>query len=71
MPRGEHILNWGVNMMRLHAYRKSTLEVEFIDDEGTGLVPTLEIFEADLGMWLSDGTEQTSAGQDMGGGRRS
>ena len=30
--------------MRLHADRKSILEVEFIDEEGTGLGPTLEFF---------------------------
>ena len=43
-PRGEQILNWRVNVMRLHADRKSILEVEFIDEEGTGLGPTLEFF---------------------------
>ena len=30
--------------MRLHAGRKNILEVEFIDEEGTGLGPTLEFF---------------------------
>ena len=30
--------------MRLHADRKNILEVEFIDEEGTGLGPTLEFF---------------------------
>ena len=43
-PRGEQILNWGANVMRLHADRKNILEVEFIDEEGTGLGPTLEFF---------------------------
>ena len=42
--RGEQILNWRVNVMRLHADRKNILEVEFIDEEGTGLGPTLEFF---------------------------
>ena len=44
VPRGEQILYWGVNVMRLHANRKSILEMEFIDAEGTGLGPTLEFF---------------------------
>merc|ERR1719318_750849 len=77
VPRGEQILNWGVNVMRLHADRKSILEVEFIDEEGTGLGPTLEFFalvagefqRADLAMWLSDDSE-VSGGQDMGGGEK-
>ena len=44
-PRGEQILNWRVNVMRLHADdRKSILEVGFIDEEGTGLGPPLEFF---------------------------
>ena len=41
-PRGEKILNWGVNVMRLPSDRKSNPEVEFIDEEGIGLGPTLE-----------------------------
>ena len=56
----------------MHADRKSILEVDFIDEEGTGLGPTLEFFAlvagefqgADLAMWLSDDSEQ-SGGQDM------
>ena len=47
--------------MRQHADRKSILEVEFIDEEGTGLDPQLVFFalvaaafqRADLAMWLS------------------
>merc|ERR550519_1592673 len=78
VPRGEQILNWGVNVMRLHADRKSILEVEFIDEEGTGLGPTLEFFalvagefqRSDLAMWLSDDTDQALSGQDMGGGEK-
>ena len=78
VPRGEQILNWGVNVMRLHADRKNILEVEFIDEEGTGLGPTLEFFalvaaefqRADLAMWLSDETDQSISGQDMVGGEK-
>ena len=48
--------------MKVHAARKSILEVEFKDEEGTGLGPTLEFYalvagelqRADLGIWLSD-----------------
>ena len=60
MPRGESILDWGIQVMRLHADRKSILEVEFLEEEGAGLGPTLEFFalvaaelqRSDLGMWL-------------------
>lgn len=48
--------------MRVHASRKSVLEVEFAGEEGTGLGPTLEFYalvatelqRADLGLWLTD-----------------
>ena len=48
--------------MKIHADRKSILEVEFIDEEGTGLGPTLEFFalvaaelqRKDLCMWVCD-----------------
>lgn len=48
--------------MRVHAGRKSVLEVEFAGEEGTGLGPTLEFYalvgvelqRAALGMWLHD-----------------
>ena len=29
VPRGENILDWGIQVMRLHADRKSILEVDF------------------------------------------
>lgn len=48
--------------MKVHCNRKSVLEVEFIDEEGTGLGPTLEFYalvaaelqRSDLAMWLHD-----------------
>lgn len=48
--------------MRVHAGRKSVLEVEFAGEEGTGLGPTLEFYalvaaelqRADLNMWVHD-----------------
>lgn len=49
-------------VMRVHANRKSILEVEFREEEGTGLGPTLEFYalvggelqRSDLAMWLCD-----------------
>ena len=48
--------------MRIHADRKAILEVEFLEEEGTGLGPTLEFFalvaselqRKDLAMWICD-----------------
>merc|ERR1712117_871139 len=78
VPRGESILDWGIQVMRVHAERKAILEVEFLDEEGTGLGPTLEFFalvaaelqRSDLGMWLQDDAEAVSEGQDMGSGEK-
>ena len=33
-----------MQVMKVHADRKAILEVEFKDEEGTGLGPTLEFF---------------------------
>ena len=44
VPRGEQLLDWAIQVMKTHAERKAILEVEFIDEEGTGLGPTLEFF---------------------------
>ncbi|XP_034255114.1 E3 ubiquitin-protein ligase HECTD1 isoform X1 [Thrips palmi] len=65
VPRGEKLLSWALQVMRLHADRKSILEVEFQGEEGTGLGPTLEFYalvaaelqRKDLGMWLCDDDE--------------
>ncbi|XP_060803615.1 E3 ubiquitin-protein ligase HECTD1 [Amyelois transitella] len=62
IPRQPHLLRSAMQVMRVHAGRKSVLEVEFAGEEGTGLGPTLEFYalvaaelqRADLGMWLSD-----------------
>ena len=77
VPRGDHILNWGVNVMKHHADKKSVLEVEFIDEEGTGLGPTLEFFalvaaelqRTDLSMWITDDTDQEQV-QNLGTGEK-
>ncbi|XP_046664774.1 E3 ubiquitin-protein ligase HECTD1 isoform X3 [Homalodisca vitripennis] len=62
VPRGDQLLPWAMQVMRIHADRKSILEVEFQGEEGTGLGPTLEFYalvaaelqRKDLGMWLCD-----------------
>nr|CAI5854600.1 unnamed protein product [Callosobruchus analis] len=62
VPRGEQLLDWAMQVMKIHSARKSILEVEFAGEEGTGLGPTLEFYalvaaelqRRDLGMWLCD-----------------
>ncbi|XP_047019045.1 E3 ubiquitin-protein ligase Ufd4 isoform X2 [Helicoverpa zea] len=62
IPRQPDLLRSAMQVMRVHAGRKSVLEVEFAGEEGTGLGPTLEFYalvaaelqRADLAMWLSD-----------------
>ncbi|XP_073949307.1 LOW QUALITY PROTEIN: ubiquitin fusion-degradation 4-like [Choristoneura fumiferana] len=63
IPRHPNLLRSAMQVMRVHAGRKSVLEVEFAGEEGTGLGPTLEFYalvaaelqRADLAMWLHDG----------------
>ncbi|XP_041988693.1 E3 ubiquitin-protein ligase Ufd4 isoform X4 [Aricia agestis] len=62
IPREPNLLRSAMQVMRVHASRKSVLEVEFAGEEGTGLGPTLEFYalvaaelqRADLAMWLHD-----------------
>ncbi|KAH8244435.1 hypothetical protein KR026_009855 [Drosophila bipectinata] len=62
VPRNEDLLKWAMQVMKTHCNRKSVLEVEFLDEEGTGLGPTLEFYalvaaeiqRSDLCMWLCD-----------------
>ncbi|EDW86666.2 uncharacterized protein Dwil_GK23521 [Drosophila willistoni] len=62
VPRNQDLLKWAMQVMKTHCDRKSVLEVEFLDEEGTGLGPTLEFYSlvaaelqrADLCMWLCD-----------------
>ncbi|XP_013142584.1 PREDICTED: E3 ubiquitin-protein ligase HECTD1-like [Papilio polytes] len=62
IPRHPNLLRSAMQVMRVHASRKSVLEVEFAGEEGTGLGPTLEFYalvaaelqRADLHMWLQD-----------------
>ncbi|CAL7934251.1 unnamed protein product [Xylocopa violacea] len=71
VPRGEKLLDWAEQVMKVHASRKSILEVEFVGEEGTGLGPTLEFFalvaaelqRKDLGLWLCDDDESSDTEQ--------
>ncbi|XP_019870714.1 E3 ubiquitin-protein ligase HECTD1 isoform X2 [Aethina tumida] len=62
VPRGDELLEWAIQVMKIHASRKSILEVEFAGEEGTGLGPTLEFYalvaaeiqRRDLGMWICE-----------------
>ncbi|XP_033230566.1 E3 ubiquitin-protein ligase HECTD1 isoform X3 [Belonocnema kinseyi] len=70
VPRGDQLLDWAEQVLKVHASRKSILEVEFVGEEGTGLGPTLEFFalvaaelqRKDLGLWLCD--DESSCNED-------
>ncbi|KAI1295344.1 E3 ubiquitin-protein ligase HECTD1 [Halotydeus destructor] len=81
VPRGKMLLDWAMQVMKIHSSRKSILEVEFLDEEGTGLGPTLEFYALvaaelqrhDLGLWVSDDSVITSTNDvpiDKGDGLR-
>lgn len=44
VPRGNQLLETAIQLMDFHAERKSVLEIEFKDEEGTGLGPSLEFY---------------------------
>lgn len=62
VPRAKELFAWAVQVMKVHCSRKSVLEIEFVNEEGTGLGPTLEFYalvanelqRSDLKMWLCD-----------------
>jgi E3 ubiquitin-protein ligase HECTD1 len=62
VPRSNELLAWAIEVMKVHCDRKSVLEIEFQNEEGTGLGPTLEFYalvanelqRSDLKMWLCD-----------------
>lgn len=76
VPRGEQLLDWAMQVMKIHADRKSILEVEFAGEEGTGLGPTLEFYalvaaelqRRDLGMWICDDDAIEMINVDLGEG---
>lgn len=65
------ILRWASSVLNAHAERKSVLEVEFVDEEGTGVGPSLEFYaivasefqKKSLGMWLTD--DNSEFGEDL------
>lgn len=69
VPRGEELLDWAIQVMKVHSEKKSILEVEFVGEEGTGLGPTLEFYALvaaelqirDLCMWICDDELNTEA----------
>jgi len=73
VPRGDQLLDWAVNVMRVHAARKSILEVQFQGEAGYGLGPTLafynmvaaELQRKDLCMWICD--DAAPVASDAGG----
>ncbi|KAK7103616.1 E3 ubiquitin-protein ligase HECTD1-like isoform X2 [Littorina saxatilis] len=62
VPRTQELLEWAMQVMKYHGPRKAVLEIEFKNEEGTGLGPTLEFYAlvaAELqrrsdGLWLCD-----------------
>ncbi|OZC07477.1 HECT-domain protein [Onchocerca flexuosa] len=80
VPRNdEQLFEYAVRLLEFHASRKAVLEVEYIDEEGTGLGPTLEFYalmaaefqRKDLAMWMCDDidTDQTQK-LDLGEGMK-
>ena len=63
VPRN-NLLNYAIEVLRVTSRKKSILEIEFKEEEGTGLGPTLEFYalvaaelqRKDLKMWLCDDT---------------
>lgn len=80
VARNEQLLEWAMQVMRVHCNRKSVLEVEFLGEEGTGLGPTLEFYalvaaelqRSDLAMWLCDDEDGSATGEaiDLGEGAK-
>jgi hypothetical protein len=67
-PR-DNLLRSAINALKFHANRKAILEIEFIEEEGTGLGPTLEFFSLiatelqrkNYAMWYSDNVESETS----------
>ena len=63
-----HILDSAMAALFRHGHSKSVLEIEFDNEEGTGLGPTLEFFSLiaaelqrkDLAMWICDDQQMPS-----------
>ena len=67
------ILQWAHSVLNAHAERKSVLEIEFMNEEGTGLGPSLEFYALvsaefqckGLGMWLCDDDDQDDQSREV------
>lgn len=67
------LLRAAINALKFHATRKAILEIEFIDEEGTGLGPTLEFFSLiatelqrkTLALWHCDDNPELSDNKDL------
>jgi E3 ubiquitin-protein ligase HECTD1 len=67
VERSDNVL-WenAIRVMKFHAARKAVLEIEYVNEEGTGLGPTLEFYalvaaefqRKSLGMWLCDDSDE-------------
>lgn len=44
VPRGDDLFNTAIEVFKFHAVRKSVLEIQYVEEEGTGLGPTLEFY---------------------------
>ena len=75
VPRGERLLDWAQQVMKIHSDRKAILEVEFQDEEGTGLGPSLEFYalvaaeiqRRDLALWICADDDLTVEGSPLTG----
>jgi E3 ubiquitin-protein ligase HECTD1 len=64
VKRGDEILEWAMNVMKVHAKRKAILEVTFAEEEGHGTGVTSEFYSLvsealqrrEIGMWMCDDT---------------
>lgn len=73
VPRNDNLLDWAMQVMKVHSNRKTVLEVQFLGEEGTGLGPTLEFYalvaaelqRSDLAIWLHDDELKTSETDDF------
>ncbi|XP_055309566.1 E3 ubiquitin-protein ligase Ufd4 isoform X3 [Sitodiplosis mosellana] len=72
VPRNDNLLEWAMQVMKVHSNRKTVLEVEFSGEEGTGLGPTLEFYalvaaelqRSDLAMWLHEDEIKTNESEE-------
>ncbi|KMS95508.1 hypothetical protein BVRB_007490 [Beta vulgaris subsp. vulgaris] len=74
----ERILDSAAQMMDTYAHKKVVIEVEYSEEVGTGLGPTLEFYtlvghefqKAGLGMWRGDYMSPTNSCSQQGSGSR-